>query len=302
VNRDESIPRRQIEELVSLYEFEPEIVDFFVEGRSDRVLIEHLLDDAGEHVRVWEADDIDIPAEMVADVGEFVGAKGRVIALAKELERRLADDGTYSVLCIVDADFDHVIQPDVKASKFLAATDFSCLEAYYWEPKTVRKYLGLSLHGSIPLKPDEFMSEVEKVVSEVFLLRLAAASLKLNFSWIDPASCCGDPRKKGGLRPSEYLEKVLNKNKAYGHKGDLEREMADYRGLKAGDVRHLIHGHDLCKVISWLIRPYIRDRNITSEEVISRSLACCIDRGDVAQHPLFARIIALAGPSVSQEL
>ncbi|WP_326651087.1 DUF4435 domain-containing protein [Streptomyces anthocyanicus] len=297
MNRDERIPRRRIEELVALYEFEPEIVDLFVEGRSDRVLFEHLLDDAGEHVRVWEVDDIDIPAEMVASVGEFVGAKGRVVALAAELEQRLADDGTYSVLCIVDADFDHIIRPEVKASKFLAATDFSCLESYYWNPKTVRKYLGLSLHGSVPLKHDQFMSEVENVVSEVFLLRLATASLKLNFSWVDPASCCGDPRKKGGIRFSDYFEKIINKNKAHERKGDLERRVEKYRELKAGDMRHLIHGHDLCKVISWLIRPYIRDRSITSEEVISRSLACCADRGDLAHHPLFTRILALAGNS-----
>ncbi|MDT0571157.1 DUF4435 domain-containing protein [Streptomyces sp. DSM 3412] len=279
---------------MSLYEFEPEIVDFFVEGRSDRMFIEHLLDGAGENVRVWEAGDVEIPADMVAEVGEYIGAKGRVVALANELEKRLDGREEYSVLCIVDADFDHILEPESKDSKFLARTDFTCVESYYWDAKTVRKYLKLSLHGSVPLRADDFMSKVEAAMSDLFLLRLAAASLGLNFSWMDPSSCCGDPKKNAGFDQSRYLEKLLNKNSAFDRRADLEGKVAELREVMGRDPRNSIHGHDLCKLISWLIKPYIRDRNLTSEEVVSRSLACCVERVDMAAYPLFIRMMELA--------
>ncbi|WP_180990630.1 DUF4435 domain-containing protein [Streptomyces malaysiensis] len=288
------IPRRSVEELVSLYEFEPEIVDFFVEGRSDRVFLEHLLEGAGENVRVWEAGDVEIPAEMVDAVDESIGAKGRIVALAKELEERLREGAEYSVLCIVDADFDHILEAENKSYRFLARTDFTCLESYYWNLKVVRKYLKLSLHGSVPLGASEFMTRLESVMRELFLLRLAVASLDLNFSWIDPGGCCGDPKKGGEFDRSTYLEKLLSKNLAFTRKRDLDRQIAHFREILSEDPRYFIHGHDLCKLISWLIKPYVRDRNLVSEEVVSRSLACCIDRADVAANPLFVRVVALA--------
>jgi hypothetical protein len=288
------IPRRRVEELASLYEFEPEIVDFFVEGRSDRVLLEHLLEDADENVRVWEADDVEIPAEMVAGTGENVGAKGRIVALSIELEKRLSKGSEYSVLCIVDADFDHLLKSDIRSSRFLARTDFTCLESYYWNLKVVRKYLKLALHDTVPLGAGEFMSKIDSVMREILLLRLAATALGLNFSWVDPASCCGDVKKGGGFDRVKYLEKVLHKNSANSRKADIEQKMGDFRVLLGEDARSFIHGHDLCRLISWLIKPYVRDRNLISEEVVSRVLASCIERADIADQPLFVRVITLA--------
>ncbi|MGW4723549.1 hypothetical protein [Streptomyces sp. NPDC004291] len=289
------IPRRRLDEFVTLYEFESTLVDFFVEGRSDRVLFDHVLEGAGENVRVWEVADVEIPAGLVANTEENVGAKGRVVALAAELNRRLDSGREYPVLCIVDADGDHMLASKVEPQRYLAKTDFTCLESYYWDVRIVRKYLRLSLHDSIPVSAEEFMSRVEVAMREIFLMRLAVTSLGLNFSWIDPASCCGDAKKGGTFDASTYLERVLNKNVAHGSRDAIERRIEEVRGSLNSDPRYSIHGHDLCKLISWLIKPYIKDRGLVSEEVISRSLACCVERADLKAHPLFARVLQLAG-------
>ncbi|MFF9622088.1 DUF4435 domain-containing protein [Streptomyces griseosporeus] len=292
----ESIPRRRIDEFAALYEFEPEVVDFFVEGRSDRVLIEHVLDGGREHVRVWEVDDVDIPSSLVSEVNEFVGARGRVVALARELERLLnKEDRQYPVLCVIDADFDHVLNRTALSSRFLARTDFSCLESYYWNLQVLSKYLKLSLHETVPLGPQDFMRRVESAMREIYLIRLAATSLSLQLSWIDPATCCGDAKKGGTFDRSKYLDKLLNKNSAFDRRRDIEKGVASFRDTLPEDARHYVHGHDLCKLISWLIKPYVRDRNLVAEEVVSRSLACCVERADLAEYPLFARISRLVG-------
>ncbi|WP_405955349.1 hypothetical protein [Streptomyces phaeochromogenes] len=286
-----SIPRRRIEEFAALYEFEPEVIDFFVEGRSDRVLIEHVLEGTGARVRVWEAGDVDIPSSLVAEIDESIGARGRIIALSHELEKLLHDEEReYPVLCITDADFDHILQPTVPSSRFLVKTDFSCIESYYWNLKVLRKYLKLSLHETVPFTAEDLMTRVESAMREIYLMRLAAASLALNFSWIDPASCCGDARKGGDFDREIYLTKLLNKNSAAPMKRKIEESIDRFRTNLPEDARHLVHGHDLCKLISWLIKPHMRDRNLIAEEVISRSLACCIESADLIKYPLFARI------------
>ncbi|MFF7186254.1 DUF4435 domain-containing protein [Streptomyces sp. NPDC008222] len=293
----DSIPRRRIEEFAALYEFEPEVVDFFVEGRSDRVLIEHLLEDSRQHVRVWEVGDVDIPSSLVAEVDESVGARGRVVALAHELEKLLQEeDRDYPVLCIADADFDHILGGNVEqSSRFLAVTDFSCLESYYWNLKVLRKYLRISLHDTIPLSAEDFMTKVESAMREVYLIRLSATALSLQLSWIDPASCCGDAKKSGSFDREEYLRRLLNKNSATAHRKEIEKGVEVFRETLPEDARHFVHGHDLCKLISWLIRPYIRDRNLSAEEVVSRTLACCVEQADLIAYPLFTRIGELAG-------
>ncbi|MFD5476522.1 hypothetical protein [Streptomyces hawaiiensis] len=289
---ENAIPRRRIEEFVALYELESEVVDFFVEGRSDRVLIEHFLEGSVRNVRVWEASDVEVPSSLITELDENVGARGRVVALANELDRLLAEeDRQYPVLCVIDADFDHVLNGKiVTRSRFLARTDFSCIESYYWNLKILRKYLKLCLHETLPIDAVRFMSTIESAMREVYLIRLAVASLSLNFAWVDPSSCCGDAKRGGGFDRVKYLEKILNKNAATAHRKDIEKRIADYRDALPEEARHFIHGHDLCKLISWLIKPYVRDRNLVSEEVISRTLACCIERADLMTFPLFVKV------------
>ncbi|MEU0528067.1 DUF4435 domain-containing protein [Streptomyces niveus] len=288
------IPRRRIEEFVALYELESELVDFFVEGRSDRVLFEHLLDGSHENIRVWEADEIDIPADLIAGTGENIGAKGRIVGLAKEFDDRLDAGKEYSIMCIVDADFDHIIEKPKNRSRFLAQTDFSCIESYYWNSNVVRKYFRFSLHDSPSVKVPEFMARVESAMREMFLLRLAVESLGLRFSWIDPTACCGDSRKGGRFDQVDYLVRLLNKNSGKSSRAELELRVEYFRNRLNEDPRHAMHGHDLCKFMAWILRPHVKDRNLTAEEVISRSLAGCIESEAIAAYPLFSRVLQLA--------
>ncbi|MEV0957377.1 MULTISPECIES: DUF4435 domain-containing protein [Streptomyces] len=288
------VPRRKIEEFITLYQLESELVDLFVEGRSDRVLFEHLLEGSPANVRIWEAEEVEIPASLIDGTGEKVGARGRVVGLAKEFDNRLESHREYSIMCIIDADFDHLIDRPKEPSRFLTQTDFSCIESYYWNVDVVRKYLRFSLHDSLPIEVGEFMRRVEGAMREMFILRLAAESLGLNFSWIDPTNCCGDARKGGVFDWGDYLVRLLNKNASISRRGEMEARVEYFRDRLKRDSRHAIHGHDLCKFIAWIIRPHVKDRNLTAEEVISRSLAGCVESASIASYPLFSKVLQLA--------
>ncbi|MGQ4483490.1 DUF4435 domain-containing protein [Streptomyces sp. SAS_276] len=296
-NSSKGIPRRTLAEFVFMYEREPELVDFFVEGRSDKVFIEHVMDGVSRSLRVWEIDDVEMPRDLVESIGEDVGAKGRVMALAEEFDQNLPKDKNFSVLCVVDADTDRLLaSAEEGASRFLRRTDFSCIESYYWDEESIAKYLRLSLHGSVPLNANQVMSRLEGLLRETFLLRAAVKSLGLQFEWINPVSCCGDARKGGVFDRDLYLEKILNKNAAFKMREEIQAKVAELREAVDPDVRHSIHGHDLCKAMAWLIKPYLREGGLYSEEVISRSLACCVETLLVIQYPLFSAISTLIPP------
>src|SRR5690242_18413563 len=121
----ESIPRRSVSELVALYRVEPDLCDFYVEGRADKVFLENSV--PGCHV--VEIESIDIPSILVSQAGLTSGSKQRLTVLAAELEALIPINAGTHVRCVVDADFDRIFGREVSASRFLRYTDFSCLES-----------------------------------------------------------------------------------------------------------------------------------------------------------------------------
>ena len=63
----ERADRRTIAELVARYDLEPSLRDVFVEGPSDRTLVELALTFLGEsnRIRAYEVDTVDLPAALV---------------------------------------------------------------------------------------------------------------------------------------------------------------------------------------------------------------------------------------------
>ena len=58
--------RRNIDELITRYEYEPEIRDIYVEGPSDKAFITWFLSESGAvKVDVYEIEVVDIPPEIL---------------------------------------------------------------------------------------------------------------------------------------------------------------------------------------------------------------------------------------------
>src|SRR3954454_173941 len=100
--------RRNILDLISIYEFYPEITDIFVEGDWDQRLLRWILKEVNipEPV-VYSIDSIDIPFEILVKYGLTEGRKQRVVALANELQDKVHDQA--QVTCIAGRDFDSLL-------------------------------------------------------------------------------------------------------------------------------------------------------------------------------------------------
>ncbi|WP_139361524.1 MULTISPECIES: hypothetical protein [unclassified Mycobacterium] len=136
-----STTRRQLEELRTLYEIRPHFRDVVVEGRDDAALLRwYLAQCSMRNVRVYAVDDrVEIPSEAVKKVGQDIGARGRVIALAHEFDRWSTRQPTLT--CIVDGDF-KLFEPMPDSSSLLT-TDYAAMEIYSLGDRPLSKFLSI---------------------------------------------------------------------------------------------------------------------------------------------------------------
>jgi hypothetical protein len=291
------LPRRTVSELVVLYRLEPSIVDYYVEGSSDRVFIEYLV--RGTRAKVREIDEIDVPAEAVNELGlDGGGARSRLMALAARWESEFGSSETPSILCIIDADFDYLLARVGTAQRFLRRTDYSCLEAYWFNELHVAKYLGFAFQGACTIKASELLEFLTPILKEIFFIRASNFILGLNLTWLDPISCCVNSESAVLFDRDLFMQRWLNKNASSSEQEVIEEKIRELRSRASVDVRYSMNGHDLVKLLAWVLRPFARrHRELAREEVVARMLAASVERHEVTSYPLLEEIVRIAEAS-----
>ncbi|MGW2552472.1 hypothetical protein [Streptomyces sp. NPDC001635] len=289
MSADFSEQRRLISEVVALHRFEPELLVLYVEGRTDKVFFEHLLDGIVAHV--YEIDSVHIPADVVAECGADNGAKGRVIALSIALEEALPDVDP-PVRCIVDTDMDTVLGKKKTDAKYLRYTDHSCVESYAWNEATLKKYLSLGLHGALGLDAPTVMATLEPVLEELFLMRATNLASGRNMSWVSVSSCVTYKRRRFTFDRDGLWRRWLQANDCWRDGPTLELIAEELRS-QTSDYAHvdLMHGHDLTELLSILVRESVRPAALGNQEVVSRMLLLSIERGQAHSFPLLRELM-----------
>jgi Protein of unknown function (DUF4435) len=288
------LPRRSMADLITMYSLEPSLADVYVEGATDKALLEYVITDPD--INVIDIGVIDIPAELLTAFGFSSGNRQRVIALGIELEKKL-DERDRAIRCVIDADFDRFLELSVEQSRFQRMTDFSCIESYWLTETTLEKYKKLGLHDAGPLTAMDLYALLVPVAQELFLLRAAAKSMGLNLAWMDPMSCMAKSGAQVIFNAGEFINRWLNKNSQHEIEEQLVAEVERLRVNVGFDPRNFTHGHDLIALLSWIIKPYARPNVLANPEVVSRMLACCSERQDLLAHSLLAELASLRAPS-----
>ncbi|MET9197488.1 DUF4435 domain-containing protein [Streptomyces olivaceus] len=275
--------KRSLEEVIFAYDMEPDLRDVFVEGRTDKVLIEHVL--SSPNLRVWEEGEIDVPGDLVTSYGLDIGCKGRVITLALELEKRLAS-ADLQVRCIVDADSDRVLGTDIIDAKYLRYTDFTCIESYFWDAEHLQKYIKIALHDTLGFTAEELIKEMSPILREVFLLRVVHKYLDEGWKWVEVASCVTARKGAVSFDREKFMRKYLQSNSAWHRREEFEQVVEIHRAKLDADIRHSLQGHDLTGIVSELVKECVKPKALGQPEVVARMLAMTIEREDSLKFPL----------------
>lgn len=274
-----SVVRRTVEELETLYEFEPSLKKaIYVEGITDRELIKLYLAKSGlNDVYVYEIDTIDISDEIVKEKGfSAVNNRSRAITLSIIAEK--------CVVCIIDSDF-AFIEPDTFAqNNSLLKTDYSCMEMYCFNEEIMEKiFLGYSTIR--PNNLNKFLNDIGIILSEIFLIRFAKDNLDPSLPHIDFDKNITKESNSLIFDRFNYLKKYLS------NKEDKIKIFNDFIGsqklkINSHDIRYYINGHDFV----YLLQFYLNIKQRDAKEIFEKLLYGFLDFHNLSQEKLFSKL------------
>jgi Protein of unknown function (DUF4435) len=279
--------RRTLEELVARYELEPELRDIYVEGYSDYLFFQWFLDKSKcQNSAVYEIDTVQIAEEILVQHGLDNGNRGRVIALALELERKLVHP--HQATCVADRDFDAITGRTFSCG-ILLFTDYSCLEMYTFNECALSKFLSIVVRTSA-ISARQLLASLYPILQEVFLIRLTSIKLQLALSWISFTKCCTAKRGNIEFNAAQFIRNYLTSNSAWDGRDQFLETLTELRQHLTDDYRHHIRGHDYVEILS-LYMNSISNKRIFSDDVIARSIMGVLEYDDLKNEHLFNLIL-----------
>lgn len=283
------IEKREISELVTLYNLEPQLRDVFVEGVDDVAMLRwYLHGKSQKYVSVCEVNVIDVPNEIVEKYGLEVGNRGRLLALANELTKQLNPTSSDCATLIYDKDNDTSGSGLANA----IATDFSCLEMYLFNEITFHKFFALvTLATNVDVRL--VLSELAIVLVRVNQIKATNHALGLGMEWISFLKLCEFDDYTIRFDEKEFVNRYLMNGSCLDKKKEFESKLALLDAGLTQDDRHHINGHHFYDLAQAYFRRFAKDKSCLKEKrVFERSLVGCVELSYLDERPLFISVLA----------
>lgn len=288
--------KRKFNEAVAIAKFEPELKNIYVEGVSDRYLINnffayHKIADAA----VFEVDSIDF-TEAYEKMDEEQAHtyknsnKQQVIFLAQTIEKEAKDNGSRT-LCIIDADWDYVLN-QVYTGRYLCYTDYSSMEMYLFNSDIVRQYLQEG-HRIANVKEDNLLKSLSVLCRQVFHVHCLLHERGKKMLDSDKYFLFDKKTQMCSIDIDKYMEAALNKNGLMAEKGYIKRIFGDRMGQSCDDVRHEIRGHDFVYYLSLCTKKIKAKKMDMNSDEFANMFWRFADFDNFTKESLFQKILAL---------
>ncbi len=288
--------RRKLDELVARYELEPSLYDIYVEGSTDKSIIQWFLNESNldiENFTIYEIDTVDIPQDELSKLNLNDGNRSRVIFLAFKLQG-IFEVGYPHVTCIVDKDFDDIIGSSNIESELLLFTDYTSIEMYLFDHNIIQKFFNLALNID-NLKAVNILKNIAPILEEIFLLRAANESLGYGMEWLESKSFKRSFKQESGhlkFDSHHFVNKYLQKNKRISDQISFLDRVEELRRKNLLEIRNKIRGHDFIQILCWYIDDYVprNKKGFTDPDIAFGALVCCLTVDYLMQEKLFQEL------------
>jgi hypothetical protein len=245
--------RRTIPELVARYDLEPSLRDVYVEGPSDRALVElafSALDD-GVYARAYEVDTVQVPRALLDARGLTNGSKGRVLALADELSRNCTRNLAASVVCLADIDLDRMLER-CRDYSLLVYTNNLSLDSIMATSGFLSKLLKVVLLG-FPQTSQKLLEQMVPILNERLLQRVAADVLEINEAAPPIGRLCTYDGTSLRCDMNEFVHRWLAKARATDREADFRATMDRYRSAVEQSPSYYLHVEDFLELLYFCV-------------------------------------------------
>lgn len=241
--------KRTPEELATQFYLEPEMREIIVEGRSDASLLRWYFSQVlpETDVRFYAVQDrVLIDDERVTSFGHLAGNnRGRVIATAQVVEALQAAQSGGAFLA--DRDSVSIGLDSCPTVHGLHYTDFTSIELYFFNEKSIRKLLTVTLRAPVQCKALDVISAVTPALTTLFKIRAVLKQIppptpKLASKVISEMKIYPDGSTT--LDPKEAIQKSAG--------GQVDTLIEKYESIHIPqdvDYRNYINGHDFSALL-----------------------------------------------------
>jgi hypothetical protein len=291
--------RRTLEELVLLYELESTLLDIYVEGDSDRDMIEWFLEEQDvREVTINTVEYVDVPADLALGKGFEDNNRGRLITVAEYLETQLGADFLRAT-CIVDGDFD-LVYKRLNTRALLMLTDYTSMEMYCFNPRTLTKFLRLAI-GNFPETGAQVIQAISPGLQDLFTVRMANQRVGWGLEQVSFEKCCDVDQGIVRLNLKEYVRRLLNKNNLMRRMAEFLQTIGECKIELSAEPRFQIHGHDFIELLTWYIKRHNGFGHVR-KDVVEKALYSSLEARSLAQEELFKNILKRYDPQRRLEL
>lgn len=285
-----AVPRRTISELIMRYRLEPSICDFYVEGDSDFQLFSWFFECFDRHdIRIYKISSVEICANTLLENNLQSNNRDRLILLARELSRKLAD-WSGKIGCAVDRDFS--IDEDDRANRLIFASDFYSVEVYAFDKNVLRKVLRLGLNLMKNCNNlDEMMIQFQNILNELYAIRLANQRLQWNMKWLPFDSSIKFDGEVMIFRSSDFIKKYLSKNQRLNQLAEFNDTLVEIK-KQCEKGRAAIRGHDLVDLLVVYSNSGMANlpTALRNREFAARALMTALSIEELMSHKQFKKI------------
>ena len=251
MNNDGLLPRRTIEELAARYLLEPSLRDLYVEGTQDKAIYGWYLRSTGhQNVSVYEIGSVEVTRQILDSHQLAPGNRGRVIALAIELDRQFPTILLH-VRCIADSDFDF-ITASRRSADHLLYTDYTSVELYTYDRGILGKVLSLGFNLT-ESDVQTLFDSISSVVRELFVIRAANQVLGWGMSLIPTTRCCTVVGTTISFDRAEFIDRCLKSENKMSERDEFEATCNALRCVDLNDDKEGIHSDDYVELLGWYL-------------------------------------------------
>lgn len=280
-----------IKELIALHELEPELNDVYVEGITDKLVIERYIDK-------YNIDDVSVKAVEEINFEEInehypqikKNNKEKLIALSDLLNKSKKFEKINGITIVLDKDFDQITE-SLLENKLVKYYDYNSLELYLYNEQTIKNFYKNILRR-FPHNANETIKTLTPILIDCFILSFVFHEKGYGKkSRVDYTNSIEIKKKKNehivSFSFNEHLVKNLNKNQIKNQEKEFSKRIQNLRNtIQETDYRNSIVGHDFIKIFYYYVDK-IKNTIKLNLDTFERSFFQCIDYSNLKEEEFF---------------
>lgn len=278
---------RTVEEWQTVFELEPTLRDVFLEGETDRRLVEGFLRAIGNRdARVRTAAEIDFSGQVFSGNPFCSGNKLRLISFAANLTRCFAQD-VKGLTCLIDRDCD-VIMPIVDYQYCVVSTDYANLPASFMEYSSVAFCIHTTYGKEIS---KEFFDNVMEAARFNFALRIYRYSKRPSSQNVALEPSQSKDNTSLNFNKSDLIRRYAIRNNIASEQESILADVTDIFGRLIDNPRKYVNSHDFFALLYNSMRLFGIVKGSLGIEDVKRTFTAAIDVQRISVLPSIIKVI-----------